>query len=341
MNREKNHFFRKYPHTDNAERERKWRLHQEEQEHLRLLEQFQMIQAENAQFFSFGAVSGGGSKIGITLTYSDLDYTPVQFDSLDAWNSHFNLPNNGPAFTEIQVTEWEADPSDPFARPGTIKLIGQPGITARNELFSPEKTGDQYLTSIVDTGCVTGSIGDRCFSNSYDLVEVKLPYSSSVGIYSFIGCNSLSILDLSSAITVGEGALSYLQGIGTISLPSCTTLGAYSLSYGNVNSVYLPLVQTVGYNAFAYCEYLLDVNLPSCTSISNYAFYGSGFTHLSIPLCTNLGGSEGDDSVFYLIYNRTITLTVNPYLLTNNSGDPDGDILYLIDPNQNNTVTIN
>jgi hypothetical protein len=89
------------------------------------------------------------------------------------------------------------------------------------------------------------------------------------------------------------------------------------------------------------CTYLLDLDLPKCTSIGTYTFYAAGLTRLSIPLCTNLGGSEGDDNVFNQISNRTMELIVNPYLLTNNNGDVDGDIAYLQDPTYNNTITIN
>jgi len=340
----KDNFFDRYPHANKAEAERKWRLYQEEQENLRLLEQqFQMIQAENAQFFTAGAVAGGGSnKIGITLTYSDLDFTPVQFDSLDAWNSHFDLPNNGPAFTDIQVTEWEADPSGPFGRTGTIKLIGQPGITVRHGLFSPgDKEGDQYLTSIVDTGCITGPIMDRAFSISHNLVEVRLPYTPYIQEWNFLDCNNLSILDLSSVVTIDQGVFYNTASLGSVTLPQCTSLGSYAFYGSNVTSLYLPLVQTIGEYVMENCTYLLDLDLPKCTSIGTYTFYAAGLTRLSIPLCTNLGGSEGDDNVFNQISNRTMELIVNPYLLTNNNGDVDGDIAYLQDPTYNNTITIN
>lgn len=329
----KENFFNRYPQRSKEDAERKWKIYQEEQEMLRLMEQqFQMIQQENAQFFATGSVGIGGRGLNgpsIVLTYSDLDNTPVNFDDLALWNSHFDLPANGPEFTGIKIEGNE------------IILFGQPGISLRNNIFSPNKTGDQYLTSIVDNGLVTGSIGNQCFALSQNLVEVILPYATSIGLWSFDNCENLSIMNFDSVVTVSTGGLAELYGASSINLPSCTSLGEYSLSWGNQTSVYLPLVQTVGAWTFNQCQYLLEVDLPQCTSIGNSAFNNSGIVNLSIPLCITLGDTTGDDGVFYGITDRTMTLIVNPDLLTASIAGADGDIVWLTDPAQNNTVTIN
>jgi hypothetical protein len=71
----------------------------------------------------------------------------------------------------------------------------------------------------------------------------------------------------------------------------------------------------------------------------SYAFQDCiNVTTINLPSCTNLGGLIGNDDVFLNITGQTITLTINPDLMTCNGGAPDGDIQYLID---NNDVTIN
>ena len=59
--------------------------------------------------------------------------------------------------------------------------------------------------------------------------------------------------------------------------------------------------------------------------------------NINLPMCTNLGGTVGNNSVFFGISGNNITLTVPSALMTCNSGNPDGDIQYL---QANNTVTI-
>jgi hypothetical protein len=328
----KDNFFNRYPQSNKSEAERKWKLYQEEQEQLRLMEQqFQFIQEENFQFFSGGHISVGGAReTSVSITYSDLAETPVQFDSLDSWNSHFDLPNYGPAFTDIRIEG------------NTIILVGQPGITVRHGLFSPgDKGGDQYLTSIVDTGCITGPIMDRAFSTSHNLVEVRLPYTPYIQEWNFLDCNNLSTLDLSSVVTIDQGVFYNTSSLVSVTLPQCTSLGSYAFYGSNVTSLSLLLVETLGEYVMEYCTYLLDLDLPRCTSIGSYSFYAAGLTHLSIPSCTNLGGNADNNWVFGGIADRIMTLTLNPYLLTNNNGDVDGDIAYLQDPTYNNTITIN
>jgi len=56
-----------------------------------------------------------------------------------------------------------------------------------------------------------------------------------------------------------------------------------------------------------------------------------------MPLCADLGGTTGDDTVFGSIGGQTITLTIAASRETCDGGNPDGDIVYL---SANNTATI-
>jgi len=97
-------------------------------------------------------------------------------------------------------------------------------------------------------------------------------------------------------------------------------------------------VAYVDRNAFQYCSVLTTINLPSVITIGNSAFVGcTSFSTIDLPVCTDLGGTNDNDNVFFDISGNTITLTVPSALMTADSGNPDGDIVYLQD---NNTVTV-
>ena len=82
-----------------------------------------------------------------------------------------------------------------------------------------------------------------------------------------------------------------------------------------------------------------SASLPLCLSIGSFAFNNcDALNSVYIPLCTNLGGTTGDDSVFDNANERDITITIPASLMTNNSGNPDGDIQYL-QVEDNTTIT--
>ncbi len=85
---------------------------------------------------------------------------------------------------------------------------------------------------------------------------------------------------------------------------------------------------------------MATVSFPELINIDNDCFLNcASLTNISLPSCINLGLSVGFDRVFGgSITGNIIDLTVNPALLTCNSGTPDGDI---IDLYINNTVTVN
>ena len=58
---------------------------------------------------------------------------------------------------------------------------------------------------------------------------------------------------------------------------------------------------------------------------------------INLDGCLNLGATVGDDLVFENIVGNGILLSVPVALMTCNSGNPDGDIIYL---QTGNTVTI-
>lgn len=103
------------------------------------------------------------------------------------------------------------------------------------------------------------------------------------------------------------------------------------------------VTSTTGSYPFAANRYLNFVNLTACTTIgAGYVFMGSGDLATSVtlkfPVCTNMGGTAGDNNVFGSSFGgKPIALTVKASLMTINAGAPDGDIAVL---QAGNTVTV-
>jgi len=77
---------------------------------------------------------------------------------------------------------------------------------------------------------------------------------------------------------------------------------------------------------------------PALTYVRNNFFYNcTSATYFDLSSCTSLGDDQYDDNVFKNIVGKTITLKIPSALMTNNGGNPDGDIQTL---QANNTVTI-
>lgn len=68
-----------------------------------------------------------------------------------------------------------------------------------------------------------------------------------------------------------------------------------------------------------------------CINLATFSVSGTFNT-------ASIGGTVGDDNVFAGIVGGTITITIPAALMTNDGGNPDGDIAALI---ANNTVTVN
>jgi hypothetical protein len=78
--------------------------------------------------------------------------------------------------------------------------------------------------------------------------------------------------------------------------------------------------------------------LPFAQIIANTTFFGCVMLReIELSSCLNLGDTVGDDLVFKNIVGNAIILSVPVALMTCNSGNPDGDIIYL---QTGNTVTI-
>jgi len=138
----------------------------------------------------------------------------------------------------------------------------------------------------------------------------------------------------------GYGHLISIEDTGCIIEASYNTFGDYyEDSEGTIlETALLPALVTAGEGCFYNSSgsgQLVTVDFSSLVTAGVQCFQScSGLTTLSLPVCTDLGGTTGNDSVFAGITGKTITLTIPAALET------DGDVVWLCDPLQGNTITI-
>jgi len=246
------------------------------------------------------------------------------------WNTAFGSPAS--PFTGISVVG------------DVVTLSGGSDITVPDSLFSTDWDNYGHLISIVDTGCIVAagynSFGDYDVDGSGTILETAiLPALTQAGE----GCfyyNPVSTISLPALTTAGAWCFASCSSVTTISLPALTTAGESCFaSCSSVTTISLPALTTTGNYCFYACASLTTISLPSLTTAGESCFYicGSSLTTINLPVLTSLGSTVEENGVFYCISGKVITLTIPSALMTNNGGNPDGDIQYLT---TYNTVTI-
>ncbi len=222
------------------------------------------------------------------------------------WNNFFNFPTYGNAFTSVEIIGNEA------------KLFGGSNITLRSHMFRVGGRGGQadHVVQFLDEAeCIVDMEPSDTFSNQVQLTTVNLPSVVNIVERAFAGCTSLTSVNVPLAQFIGDSAFTG-DPISTFTGNSVVTI----LQYG-----------------FMQCLSLTTVLLPNVLAIGQQAFNGTPLSTFSIPSCTDLGGSTGDDNVFYNVIGQTVALTVPSALMSCDGGNPDGDILTLM---ANNTVNL-
>lgn len=197
--------------------------------------------------------------------------------TLDEWNTFFNLPANGTAFTSVKIAG------------DKIYLFGGANIAVDGYIFSAFP-----IIEVTDlAGCIT-SLGAGVFESCYPLKRVEFPAATSVGTDCFRDCPKLT---------------------------ECI----------------LPLVSNIRTGIFFGSTLLSIIDLRSLLTVPNGLFhYSPNLSIINLSSCINLGSSVINNNLFN-ISGKVLELTIPSALMTCNSGNPDGDIAYLI---SNNTVTI-
>lgn len=139
---------------------------------------------------------------------------------------------------------------------------------------------------------------------------------------------SFSASNIFNFIVEGNNIKCYVDSdyqLATNAFDSNTSIINYYDYYGK-------LIRLAGNSCFYNTPKLKNVFLPGCVSIGDSGinhFVLTNLDYLYIPACTVLGSSSADNT--QLSGNYTIKkIYANSYLATNNSGNPDGDLLTAI-----------
>jgi hypothetical protein len=254
-------------------------------------------------------------------------------NDVNNWNTYFQLPTYGSPFTSVVVVLDE------------VSLYGGLNITLRRFLFSPAKSSAIDIVRVIDDANCVIEIEDNTFTNCINLSEVEFPYCTRIDDSiptltsgAFQGCSSLGVVYFPRLIYAGDTAFNGGVPLTTTNFGELQTAGEYCFFSSPTTSLSLPSLLLARLGCFQDCNQLTTLSLPLTTSIGDSALQScTALTTISFPSCTSLGSSVGDNNVFLNINGNIITLTVRSALLTNNGGNPDGDIQYL---QANNTVTI-
>ena len=134
------------------------------------------------------------------------------------------------------------------------------------------------------------SIGVYAFYDCTSLTSVTIPDSvTSIGGEAFFNCTSLTSVTIPNSVTsIGEYAFSDCSSLTSVTIPDSVTSivnGAFA-GCRSLTSVTIPdSVTSIGDGAFSYCESLTSVTIPdSVTSIGGTAFNDcSSLTSVTIP----------------------------------------------------------
>lgn len=240
---------------------------------------------------------------------SNADLLVGDASNVNDWNTFFDTPSWSTPFTAVNVVG------------NSVTLIGGQNVPLLTAKFSYNDS----IVSVSDTGCVP-YIGQECFNQCYSLTTANFAKAVIAEDYAFY--NSGPFFD--------QNVLS------NISFPELITAGQYCFWDNRASSLNFPNLITLGRHGFGASRFTSSINLPKVENIDSLAIsqfgesVGSPLT-LNIPSCKKLGPTVGDDSVFYLMFGKNITITLPVALMTAYFGNPDGDITAL---QANNTVTI-
>lgn len=201
--------------------------------------------------------------------------------------------------------------------------------------------GGNYNTPINWTG---GDPYDVANWNTYfDLPNFGNPFD-------FVTISAINDLGESNVKLFGSGNNTIKSSLfqNETFLISISDLGNYikeiqEFAFINTSIVQInfPKVENILFQAFEGCTSITALNFPMVLNIGDKCFKNcTSISYINLPICNELGQSGGNDGVFSGITNQTITANFNYYLKTLNGGAYDGDIQYLIDPTNGNTVTI-
>ena len=136
-------------------------------------------------------------------------------------------------------------------------------------------------------------IGEYAFAYCRNMTEVVLNDAiTELAAYTFAGCETLQIIDLSKIVNLGDYAFIECHGLTEADLSSAETIGQYAFVYCRAleNVVLNPNGAKIAEGAFSYCETLANVeNMASVKELDSYAFAFTALTGADLTGAEKLG----------------------------------------------------
>ncbi len=237
------------------------------------------------QYFSSAPPSGGGTvsssePLPLRLLFDDIVNAPVgNANIVSDWNTFFDLPTNGTAFSSVTVVGNE------------VQLFGGAGITFKDYLFQ----NFPYLIEIDDTAECIIACGINSFEYCDGLISINLPEMITAGNSCFFGCVSLASINFTN-----------LQTAGAACFWDCSSL---------VTPEFLSLT-TIGNSAFSGCYRITNLKIPACTALGTTTGNNGVFTNITFKTITltvpsalmTCNGGNPDGDIVSLQANNTVTV---------------------------------
>ena len=240
------------------------------------------------------------NNVGLRLTYTTGN---LPANDLAAWNTFFDLPANGTAFTSMSTAGDE------------VTLYGGAGITLKQSLFRTSATllkieddadcvttiaggknlGALSLCSALTTVTLNGvvTVAQEGLFNNAALVNLSLDACTTFGISTLSGCTSVVTFDLPALATAGTDSFFNCTSATTFTLPLFTTAD-HNCFKGctSATTFTLPELLTAGDNCFKDCTSNVTFNIPKLTSAAANCFQGcTSATTFTLPLLTSAGSN--------------------------------------------------
>ena len=225
------------------------------------------------------------------------------------------------------------------------RQAGENEVTWLTRIIKAIKTDIEYIASLFNktySGIFINGDGDTVTVDKGLIVSVEAPPTFFKLTWDAIGNALYTDIADYNALLGSDFTTLTVDGNDQLLTGNSTTFAMPAIFNANASLIAIndevESVTSISNGAFQDCTELITAIFPACISTSDSIFKtATALTTVSLPLCADLGGTTGDDSVFFNISGQTITLTIPVSRQTCDGGNPDGDIVYLA---ANNTATI-